>query len=212
MDVSARTPQSAAPLAPRRAQAVGASLSGSGPHAPQASWYSLKAESGTQSLGRPQNHPAQSQGWDKIPNPQRNRIIKDPASRKPSWLCPGPMGCWDCGVRGTATPPSPRPICPWSCPSCRHWSLGDPLEACGGGGRGRHRAARLPGQEQSSHSTLALVPGPRGLLTPPKDQTAWGQWGTAGHSSSAPPGKGPGLRAGRATCELGTPRTGDCSL
>lgn len=98
VDVSAGTPQSAAPLAPRRAQAVGASLSGSGPHAPQASWYSLKAESGTQSLGRPQNHPAQSQGWDKIPNPQRNRIIKDPASRKPSWLCPGPMGCWDCGV------------------------------------------------------------------------------------------------------------------
>lgn len=154
---------------PGRARATGVISVGLGsPHSPRPAGSSLKAGSVTKFSRGPRNHPAHGQGWDKMTTPRGKARIKDPASRKPPWLCPGPAGCRDCGPCEARPHPSPRPTCPWSGRSCRHSSPGDPLRACGGGGRGRHGAAQLPGQEQSSHSAPALVPGPRGLLSPPR--------------------------------------------
>lgn len=145
------------PLRPSRARSS-VSVWLSSPRPPCSGRRTLRAGPVTESSWGSLHNPTQKQEGTRWQNPEKctckPRTLPPaslPALPRPHGFA-GPALCM-----GQSAPPSP--IRPWSCQSCHHPSLSDPLQACGGGGVHSCRA----GTELPFSPGLAPAPGASSL-------------------------------------------------
>lgn len=152
-----QVPSTCTPCAPSRARSS-VSVWLSSPRPPCSGRRTLRAGPVTESSWGSLHNPTQKQEGTRWQNPEKctckPRTLPPaslPALPRPHGFA-GPALCM-----GQSAPPSP--IRPWSCQSCHHPSLSDPLQACGGGGVHSCRA----GTELPFSPGLAPAPGASSL-------------------------------------------------